>query len=116
VPLLVKNDFHRSGSDGRDLTRESGLRLGWEHGRDVLEFVDLRVNRLVHFLVAMTDAHGKNSAEEVQILVAVGVPHILVLGACQHQRLLKVVEDGWEQALLTRQDDFVFSHVVLRCH
>ena len=47
----------------------------------------------VDLVVAVADADGHDAAEEIQILVAVGVPDILVLGARDDQRLLVEMED-----------------------
>jgi hypothetical protein len=76
----------------------------------VLEPVDLLVDGRVHAIVAMAHADGKNAAEEIEILVAIGVIHELVFGARDHQRLLVVMEDRRKKELLAREDNFVFSH------
>jgi hypothetical protein len=76
-----------------DLLRQSRLRRGGEDRGDVLEAVHLLVHARVHALVAVADADGDDAAEEIQVAVAVGVPHVLVLGAIDDERLRVVVED-----------------------
>ncbi len=85
VPLLVKNDFVSAppGVMLRELLGKRHLRLVREHGGDVLQLVDLRVNLGVHLVVAMADADGDDAAEEIQILVAVGIPDVLIFGVVE---------------------------------
>src|SRR5262245_36384156 len=68
------------------------------------------MHRFVHFLIAVSDADRKNPSEEVQVLIAVGVPDKLVLRASQHQRLAEVMKNSREQALLLRQKDLLLGH------
>ena len=96
--------------DGGDLLGQSGLRLIGEHGGDVLQGINLLVDLGVDLVVAMAHAHGDDPAEEVQVLIAVGVPDILILGARDDQRLLIVMKDGGEEEFLISENDFVFSH------
>ena len=112
VPELVKKDLVSSppGVMRGDLLRERRLRLIGEDGGDVLERVELLVDFGVHLLVAVADAHGDDAAEEVEILVAVGVPDVLVLGAVDDQRLFVIVEDGGEEEFLIGKNDLVFGH------
>ena len=63
----------------------------------------------VHLLVAVADADGDDAAEEVEVLVAVGVPDILILGAGDDQGLLEEMEDGGEEEFLVGKDHFLFS-------
>ena len=83
-------------SDAGDALGQRGLRLIGEHGRDVLQLVDLLVNLSIHRLVAMADADGDDAAEEIQILIAVGVPDELILGVRDDQRLLDSSGRRWE--------------------
>ena len=78
----------------------------------MLQLIHLRVHRRVHPVVAVADADRQNAAEEIQVLVAVGVPDELILGAREHQRFAIVVEHRRKQAFLIRQNDFVFGHAV----
>ena len=99
-----------AGRDRGDLLRQRRLRLVGEHRGDVLQRVELAVHLGVHLVVAVPHAHRDDAAEEIQVLVAVGVPHVLVLGARHHQRLLVVMEDRGEQEFLVGENDFVFGH------
>jgi len=56
------------------------LRFIGEHGGDVLQAVDLRVQLAIHFFIAMPDADGYDAAEKVQVLIPVGIPDVLILG------------------------------------
>ena len=87
-------------------------RLRRKHSGNVQQIIDLLMYRLIYFLVAVTDAHGEDAAEEIQVLVAVGVPNELVLCAGQHQRIFVVVEYCGEQILLVGKNDFVFGHKI----
>ena len=63
----------------------------------------------VHLVVAVADADGDDAAEEIEVLVAVGVPDVLILGARDDQRFLEVMEDGGEEEFLVGEDDFFFG-------
>jgi hypothetical protein len=76
----------------------------------VLQRIDLFVDLGIHLIVAMADAHGDDAAEEIEVLVAVGIPHVLILGARYDERFLVEVEDAREEEFLVRENDFVFSH------
>ena len=93
------------------LLRQRGLRLIGEHRGDVLQAVDLRVQLLIHLFVAMADADGDDAAEEIQVLIAVGIPDVLILGVRDDQRLFVVMEDGGEQMVAVGEDDLFFGHV-----
>ena len=76
--------------------RDPRERLGELHGRerrierrDVREPADLRDDRRVDLLVGVADRDGQDAAEEVEVLVAVGVldPKALALG--QDEGLLR---------------------------
>src|ERR1041384_426140 len=61
-------------------------------------------------VVAVPHAHRDDPAEEVQILVAVRVPDILVLGPHYYQRFLVEVENAGKQEFLVGENDFFFRH------
>jgi hypothetical protein len=58
----------------------------------------------------MAHAYGDDAAEEIEVLVAVGIPHVLILGARDYERFFVEVEDAREEEFLVRENDFVFSH------
>ena len=89
---------------------ESDLGLGEEDGGDVLEFIDLGMDFGVDLIVAMADADSEDATEEIEILVAIGIPDKLVFGAFDHERVFEIVEDGREEEFFLREDDFLFSH------
>ena len=93
------------------LLRECGLRLIGEDRGDMLQPVDLGMQLFVHVVVAVTDADGDDAAEEIQILISIGVPHVLILGVGDHQRFLVVVEDGGEEMVPVGEEDVFFGHV-----
>ena len=66
----------------------------------------LFVDRPRYFFIAVADADRHDATEEIQILVAVGVPDELVLGFGHHQRFRKVVENAREDVFLVRENDF----------
>ncbi len=99
------------GRDLSQLLRERRLRLVGEHRRDVLQAIDLRVQLPVHVLIAVADADGDDAAEEIQILIAVGVPDVLILGPRNNERFLVVVEDGRKEVVAVRENDLFFGHV-----
>src|SRR5687767_6837717 len=76
----------------------------------MLERIELLVDFRVDCLIAVADAHGDNAPEEIEVLVSIGIPNILVLGARNHQRLLIKVEDAREQEFLIRENNFGFCH------
>ena len=80
MPLLVKKRFGElpAGRDGRDLFGQRGLRFVGEHCGDVLQRIELLMHLGIHLIVAVADADGDDSAEEIQVLVAVGIPDILI--------------------------------------
>ena len=82
----------------------------------MLEPIHLLVYRPVHLLIAVTDAHRQDAAEEIQILVAVGIPNVLVFRSGQHKRLAEVVENRREQAFLVGQNDFLLGHTAIIAH
>ncbi len=97
-------------SDGGDFLGEGDLGFGEEDGGDVLEFIELGMDFGVDFRVAMANADGENAAEEIEILVAVGIPDELVFGAFDDERLFEIVKDRGEEEFFLREDDFLFSH------
>src|SRR5688572_16381294 len=64
----------------------------------------------VHLFIAVPHANSENSAKEVEVLVAVNIEHILILGASHHQGFFVVVKDGWEQKFLVCEEDLLFRH------
>ena len=110
VPLLVKKDLVSlpPGVMLGDLLRQRGLRLVGENGGDVLQRVHLPMDLRVDLIVAVADANRNDAAEEIEVLVAVRVPDILILGARDDERLVEVVEDRGEEEFLVGQDDFFF--------
>ncbi len=97
--------------DLRQLLGQRRLRLIGEHGGHVLQPVHLRVHLAIHLFIAMADADGDDAAEEIQVLIAVGVPHVLILGVRDHQRLLVVMEDGGEKVVAIGEENVLFGHV-----
>jgi len=75
-----------------------------------MELVHLRVDGLIDAGIGMADADGQDTAKEIEILAAIGVPNILVLAARDHQRLLIIVEDRWKEIFPVGEDDFLFGH------
>ena len=113
MPLLVKNDFVSSPSGVIEAIFAASAACGscGEYRRYVLQRIHLRVELRVDAVVAVADADRHDAAEEIEILVAVGVPDVLVLGARDHQRLLVIVKDRGKQKLPIGQDDFVLGHL-----
>jgi hypothetical protein len=97
VPLLVKNDFVR-------------LRLRRKHRRHMLQRVHLGMHFAVHFFIAVAHADGHDAAKKIQILVAVGVPDVLILGARYDQRLFVIMENRGEKIFAIREENFILSH------
>ncbi len=64
----------------------------------------------VHLIVAVADAHRDDAAEEIQILIAIGVPDVLVFGPRHYQRLFVVMKNRGEQEFFVGEYDFVFGH------
>jgi hypothetical protein len=65
----------------------------------MLQTVDLRMQFAIDLVVAVAHAHGDDAAEKVQVLIAVGVPNVLVLGVGDYQRRLVVVKDSRKKVL-----------------
>ncbi len=97
--------------DLRQFLGQRRLRLVGEDRGDVLQPIDLRVHFPVHLFIAMADADGDDAAEEIQVLIAVGIPNVLILGVRDDQRFLVVVEDAGKQVLALREKDLLFGHV-----
>ena len=88
VPLFVKKHFQPPpGAISAILRASAACGSVGEHGGNMLQLIHLRVNRRVHPVIAVADAHRQDAAEEIQILVAVRIPDELVLGPRDHQRL-----------------------------
>ena len=64
----------------------------------------------VNLIVAVADADGDDAAEEIEILVAVGVPDVLIFRARHDQRLLEIMKDRREKEFFIGKNDFVFCH------
>src|ERR1035438_4046542 len=64
----------------------------------------------IYPVVAMADADGEDSAEEVQVGAAGGIVHELVFRARDHQRLAVVMENRREQVILAGEEKFVGIH------
>ena len=101
-----------AGRERGDLLGERGLRLIGEQGGDVLQGIELLVDLGIDLVVAVADAHGDDAAEEIQVLIAIGVPDVLVLGAGDYQGLFVEMKNGGEEVFLIRNDDFFFGHGV----
>src|SRR5471030_157497 len=97
-------------SNLRNLLGQRGLRLIRKYRGYVLQLVHLLVDLGIHLLVTMAHAYRNNAAEEVQILMAVGIPHILILGVRDHHRFLVVMKNRRKQVFLISENDFVFCH------
>ena len=89
-----KRFFQPPRRDLRQLFRQAHLRLVGVERRHVLHFVGLLVDRLGYFVVAMADADREDAAEKVQILLAVGVVDVLILGMIDDQRLVVISRDA----------------------
>ncbi len=70
----------------------------------------LLVNLLVHFLVGMPDADGNDSAEEVEILLPIGVPDVLIFRSLDDKRFLEEMKNSGEKMFFMRKDDVVLIH------
>ena len=99
-----------AGSNGGDFLGECDLGFGEKDGRDVLEFIKLRFDFGVNFIVAVANADGEDAAEEIEVLVAVGIPDELVFGAFDDERVFEVMEDRGEEEFFLGEDDFLFGH------
>ncbi len=97
------------GRETGDLFCQGSLRFVGEESGDMLQRVDLTMDCSVHLIVAVADADGDDAAEEIEVLVAVSVPHVLVLGAGDDQGLLEKMENGGEEEFLVGEDHFLFS-------
>ena len=61
-------------------------------------------------VVAMADAYRDNSAEEIQVGVAVHIVDVLILRVVNHKWLVEVVEYRRKQVLFLGEEDFVLGH------
>ena len=64
-------------------------------------------------VVAVADADGDDAAEEIEVLVAIGVPDVLIFGMRDDQRFLEVMEDRREEEFFLREKDFLFRHELM---
>lgn len=99
-----------SGSDGGDFGGQRGLRLVCKDRGDMLQRVDLFVQFPVYFVIAVPDAHRDDATEEIQILISVGVPNVLILCVRNDKRFFEVVKNGREKEIPAGEDDIVFGH------
>ena len=65
--------------------------IGVERGR-VNEFAHLCAHRLDHVRIVVTDAGGEDAAEEIEIAVALHIPHVEPFAVVKRQGI-GVVED-----------------------
>ncbi len=64
----------------------------------------------IHLVVAMADADGDNAAEEIEILVPVRIPDVLVFAARDHERVFVVMKNGRIKVVTMSEQDLFFSH------
>src|SRR6266852_2150187 len=64
----------------------------------------------IHFVVAMADADGDNAAEEIEILIPVCIPDVLVLAARNHQRVFVVMKNGRIKVVSMSEQNLFFGH------
>src|SRR5271165_1857668 len=76
----------------------------------MLQPVELRMDLLIHTLIAVADTYCDYASEEIQVLVAIGVPDVLIFGVRNHERRLVVVKNGREQVLAIGKNHFFFGH------
>jgi hypothetical protein len=79
----------------------------------MLQLVHLGVDFAIHFLIAVADAYRHNAAEKIEVLIAVDIPNVLILGARYNERLFVVVEDRWEKVVAVRKQDLFFGHCMI---
>ena len=61
----------------------------------------------------MSHADRHDAAQEVEVLLALGVPNKLALGVVNHHRVLEIRGDTIEKKFLFLGDDFISGHGVL---
>ena len=61
----------------------------------------------VDFVIRAADAHCVTMPRKIEILLAAGIPHVLIFGACDDQRLLVVMEDRRKKEFPVGENDFV---------
>ncbi len=91
-----------AGRNGRQLFCERSLRLIGKNGAHVLQAIHLGMHLAIYVVIAVADANGDDAPEEIQILIPVRIPHILIFGVRNHQWFLVVVEDGREKIVAVR--------------
>ena len=87
------------------------MRFIHEDSGYVLQAIHLRVQLAIHLVIAVAHAHRDDAAEKIQVLIAVGVPNVLVLGVRDYQRFFVVMEHAREKVLALSQQDLFFGHV-----
>src|SRR5579863_3377639 len=110
----VRLSQRAAGGDGRQFPRERHLRFGREYCGNVLQLIDLVAHFPVDLFVAMSDAHGDDTTEEIEVLFAIRIPNVLVPGVGDYERLFKVVENRGEQEFLLGEENLLFIHRLQR--
>ncbi len=77
----------------------------------MLQTIDLRVQLAIHLFIAMPDADRDDAAEKIEVLIAVGIPNVLIFGVGDDQRVLVVMEDGRKKMVAIGEEDLFFGHV-----
>ena len=81
----------------------------------MMQTVYLLVYGRIDTVVQMTNADGDDAAEEVEVLLAIRVPNVLILGSFDDEGAVKEMEHRREQVLLPGEDQFV-AVVPIRRH
>ena len=98
VPAIREEGLRRLLA-GEQLAQRLGQldqRLCREQRGDVLQRLDLLLDRGDHARLAVAEADGDDAAEEVEVLLAVGIEQPLTLAANERQRLLVVAREPVE--------------------
>ena len=89
---------------------ERGLRFICKNGADVLQAIHLGMHLAIDVVIAMANADGDDAAEEIQVLISVRIPNVLILGVRNHERFLVVMEYRRKKIVAIREDDLFFGH------
>ena len=81
----------------------------------MMQTVHLLVYGGIDTVVQMTNADSDDAAEKVEVLLAIRVPNVLILGSLDDEGAVKEVEHRREQVLLPGEDQFV-AVVAIRRH
>jgi hypothetical protein len=76
----------------------------------MLKAVELLMYAGVYDRVAMPYADGRDSAEEIKILVPISIPDVLVLCICHHKRVTEIVKNGGEEIFFPREAELFSRH------